>query len=193
MSEKIFSASKWEKLIGEEREKRMNYNSFFEIAEPHIDEIWADIGCGPGYFTLPLAKQVSSVFAVDISEEMLNVCKKRANENFIENIEYIKTDGEIIPLEDNSVDKVLLANVFHEFDNRRKVTYEINRILRMNGYVFIIDWKYEEMDFGPPLEHRVKVKEVMQNFIIRGFSFIYDWDLYETNYVLAFKKTKEKK
>jgi SAM-dependent methyltransferase len=45
-----------------------------------------DIGCGPGRLTIPLAKKVNSVTAVDTSKGMLNVLKRRAKEEGLDNI-----------------------------------------------------------------------------------------------------------
>ncbi|NOX17162.1 MAG: class I SAM-dependent methyltransferase [Chlorobi bacterium] len=165
----------------------MNYKEFFKIAEPEENEIWADVGCGPGYITIPLAQVVSKVFAIDISEEMLKICRRRADEKSIDNIEYVKSEGDATPLQDNSVNKVLLANVFHEFRERDFVAQEIGRILRRGGTAFIIDWKYEEMDFGPPLNHRLKPETVIRSFEKNGFELKHQWEIYEFNYVLGFE------
>lgn len=188
MNDKIFPASKWEKLVSEEREQRQNREKFFKIAEPNKHEIWADIGCGPGFFTLPLAQKVNKVFAIDISNEMLGICKRRAEEQKLKNIKYIESGGVAISLEDDSVDKVLLVNVFHELQERDKVVKELNRILKLKGHAFIIDWKYEKMDFGPPLEHRVTIQKVTHDLTTNGFTFVRSWDIYEIDYVLEFKK-----
>ena len=188
MNNKIFPASKWGKLVSEEREQRQNREKFFKIAEPGKYEVWADIGCGPGFFTLPLAKKVNKVFAIDISNEMLGICKRRAEEQKLKNIKYIKSEGVAISLEDDSVDKVLLVNVFHELQERSKIVEELNRILKLEGHAFIIDWKYEKMDFGPPLEHRVTIQEVTHDLTTNGFTFVRSWDIYEIDYVLEFKK-----
>ena len=191
MNEKIFPESKWKKLIDEDREKRLSRDKFFKISEPHENEVWADIGCGPGYFALPIAKKVNKVFAVDISEEMLKILGKRAEENSMKNIEYVKSNGEIFPLNNDLIDRALLANVFHEFNDRKAVARELNRLLHPKGYIFIIDWKYQAMDFGPRLEQRIPRQEVIREFITNGFTFIHDWEIYEFFYVLGFRKTKE--
>ncbi len=188
IKDKIFSPSDWERLVSPAREERMNYKEFFKIAEPEGNEIWADIGCGPGYFTIPLAEVVAKVFAVDISEEMLKICRHRADEKAADNIEYVKSEGDAIPLQKDSTDKVLLANVFHEFADKDFVAQEIGRILRPGGTAFIIDWKYEEMDFGPPLNHRLKPESVIRTFEKNGFPLKKEWNIFDFNYVLEFKK-----
>ena len=52
----------------------------------------ADIGCGPGYFTLPLAKFLINgrVIALDTSDEMLEKCRARLDEVRLGNVEVVK-------------------------------------------------------------------------------------------------------
>ncbi|MCS7308405.1 MAG: methyltransferase domain-containing protein, partial [Aquificaceae bacterium] len=52
-------------------ESWQSLESFFNAVKPRPEEVWADIGCGPGYFTLPLAEKVKKVYAIDSSEFML--------------------------------------------------------------------------------------------------------------------------
>lgn len=50
-----------------------------------------DIGCGPGAITIPLAKKVRSVTALDISSEMLKKFKSNADSSGLSNIAYLNT------------------------------------------------------------------------------------------------------
>jgi SAM-dependent methyltransferase len=50
-----------------------------------------DIGCGPGRLTIPLAKVVNKVTAVDVSKGMLDVVKRRAKEERLDNISYVNS------------------------------------------------------------------------------------------------------
>jgi len=191
MSEKIFSPQNWERLIGSEREKILPVNLFLNLAKPKLNEFWADVGCGPGYFTLPIAEKVHKVYAIDISEEMLTICKRRASEKMLQNIEYIQIKDENIPIGSDLLDHILLVNVFHEFDYREKILTELKRALKRTGSVYLIDWKYEKMDFGPPLEHRLRADEVIKDFIETGYVVREESDIYRYNYVLVFGKAVE--
>lgn len=51
-----------------------------------------DIGCGPGRLTIPIAKKVKSVTAVDVSSNMLEECMKNAKREGVSNIRTIKTN-----------------------------------------------------------------------------------------------------
>jgi len=50
-----------------------------------------DIGCGPGTLTIPLARKVKSVTALDISSEMLKHLKINADNSGISNIRYLNS------------------------------------------------------------------------------------------------------
>jgi len=53
-----------------------------------------DIGCGPGTLTIPLAKKVKSVTALDISGQMLKYLKANAENDGVDNIRYINAAWE---------------------------------------------------------------------------------------------------
>ena len=188
MSDKVFPEEKWQRLVSEERHQRMNPEAFFAIAHPQADEVWADVGCGPGFFTIPLAQRVNKVIAIDISDKMLQICQQRANEAHVTNIEFIQAKGEDLQLPGESVHRVLMVNVYHEFDNRPRVIEKIDHLLKSDGKVFVIDWQYKAMEIGPPLEHRLKPDVVQEEWTQNGFRFGNAYSIYEDFYVLEFVK-----
>ncbi len=188
MSSKVFAAGNWERLITPQRKEHMDPVRFFNIAVPDSKEVWVDIGCGPGYFALPLAERVNQVLATDISTDMLDICRSRAREANLDNIEFIKSDSTEINIPSESVERILLVNVFHEFSAVDDVIRELGRILKPAGRVYNIDWRYERMEVGPPLDHRIREEQVVGNFKFSGFSFAGTHDIYEQNYVLEFIK-----
>lgn len=62
---------------------------FLDIMKPEADWTVLDMGCGSGTLAVPLAKRVSSVTAVDFSNGMLAVVRKRCEEEGIRNIETV--------------------------------------------------------------------------------------------------------
>lgn len=188
MNEKVFEHKNWERLVSPEREERLSREKFFEIAKPLENEVWLDLGCGPGYFTLPLAEMVKTVYALDISKEMLDICKMRASELDLNNIEYILSDSEKIDLPDNSVDNILMCNIYHEIDNRKNALKQLYKILKPSGNIYLIDWEYLEMEIGPPLDHRIKKELAIEEFNELKFSFISEYNIFEFEYFLKFSK-----
>lgn len=188
MVEKIFSPKNWERLISKERKKILPIQPFIKISNPKKTEVWADVGCGPGYFTIPLAKKVKTIFAIDISDKMLNICRSRALKSKTRNIEYVLIKDYKLPFNKKFFDRILLVNVYHEMKNKKKTIGEFKRTLKPDGFLYLIDWKYENMDIGPPLKHRVPMNVVIKDFSKHGFSIIDKIDVYNFNYMLVLKK-----
>jgi hypothetical protein len=65
---------------------------------------------------------------------------------------------------------------------------EVNRILQNGGKAFVIDWKYEDMPFGPPLNHRVPLEQIVEEFEKGGFKLVENSDIYKQFYMLGFVK-----
>ncbi len=117
----------------------------------------ADVGAGPGYFTLPIAEAVGKtgkVWAVDIEPKMLDRCRERANAEGIDNIQYIlaREDDPLLP--DGGVDTIFIVDTYHHFGERPAYVARLRRALADGGRIVIIDFvpkSREERGFGPPL------------------------------------------
>lgn len=88
--------------------------SILEKLELSGKTVLADLGCGTGFFSIPAARRVKKVFALDIQQEMLDFLRKKIKKEKITNIEVILSGESSIPISDKSVDILLMANVFHE-------------------------------------------------------------------------------
>jgi len=180
-----FPEDNWQVLLNPERESWQSVEDFFNVAKPSSGETWADIGCGPGYFALPLAKRVKKVYAVDSSEFMLSRCLERAREEGIGNIQTAKCNEEHIPLEDKSVEASLLANLFHELLKPEAFMEEVRRITK--DRLIIIDWHPLPSPAGPPLEERIPKDRVLEFMESMGFELIEDSRVFPYHYFLIYK------
>ena len=108
-------------------------------------QIVLDFGCGSGYYTIPAAKIVGNkgkVYALDKDRSCLHEVMQRAKSQKLENIQIIKTSGELkIPLEDESVDIVLLYDVLHSYyfsvTGRKELLAEIYRISKPGALISV--------------------------------------------------------
>ncbi len=94
-----------------------------------------DFGCGLGFNTIPAAGIVGpegKVFALDISKQAIEVLKKKAKKNNLENIEVVLSDCDT-GLESSSMDSVYLHNTLPLIKNKKDVLDEIHRVLKING------------------------------------------------------------
>lgn len=122
----------------------------------------ADIGSGPGYFAVPLAKYLfdGKVYAVDIQQGMLDIVEKEAEKVHVDNVETVLSKETKIPLDDASIDIALLSNVLHEATSPMRLLREAARIVKKGGWIAIMEWRKEEMASGPPLKERIAFDDV---------------------------------
>lgn len=135
----------------------------------------ADLGCGPGFFTIPLALAVGKsgiVYAVDSNSEMLSYLRANlqklgsAPSGLVKIIEADVTKTKI-PL--NSVDIAFFANILHDLAEPSAFLGEVSRIIRKDSVIVDIDWKKMESGFGPPLEMRLSAGQSKQILHRAGF------------------------
>jgi ubiquinone/menaquinone biosynthesis C-methylase UbiE len=131
----------------------------------------ADIGAGTGFFAVPAARVVGPtgrVYAVDMVPEMLEDLQAKLDREPLPNLEPVRSTEDRIPLADASVDLAFLACVLHELDGPGTLL-ECRRILRQGGRLGVVDWKKEEMEFGPPIAHRLDEEEARSILRDAGF------------------------
>ena len=104
-------------------------------------QVVLDFGCGSGTYTIPAAKLVGEhgrVYALDLDLKSLDRMEEKARKKGLKNITRISsTKGGEIPLEDGSVDLMLLLDVLQEIDDWNALFDEANRILKPNGLVTV--------------------------------------------------------
>jgi ubiquinone/menaquinone biosynthesis C-methylase UbiE len=183
-----FDVNNAEILDSSERFQFLNPGIILDKVGLGREMVLADLGCGTGYFTIPASQRVKKVFAIDVQKGMLDIVSKKIKKEKITNIEAILSEEASIPLPDNSVDVLLMANVFHELEDRSLILKEGKRILSENGILVIVDWKKMEMDFGPPVEERLTAEEVISICRDNGFEVREQSDGGPYNYVLIFGK-----
>jgi ubiquinone/menaquinone biosynthesis C-methylase UbiE len=108
-----------------------------------------DFGCGYGAYTIPIAEIVGEqgrVYALDKDKEALDSLMYRGELEGLNNINRMETSGELeIGLTDESVDVVLLSDVFNSFYfprvvDRRRLLGEIRRVMKLSAFLLISVW-----------------------------------------------------
>ena len=112
-----------------------------------------DFGCGPGFYTIELAKKAKTVVAMDLQTEMLQRAQRKAAKAGAQNIKFLQSDGKSIQLEDGSVDLILLVTVFHEIADSAAALGEFNRILAPKGRLAIVEVTKKGVFPGAPVQN----------------------------------------
>ena len=150
----------------------------------------ADIGCGPGYFTVPLAKYVfdGKVWAFDVQEEMVDACKNRVEAARLSNVEFAVSEEVKLPVETASMDGAFLAFVFQEVSSRKRLMREVCRTLKKGGWMTIMEWHKVETDYGPPIKRRIPEPDMRQMTESLGMRFTARLDINPEHYMIVMRK-----
>lgn len=117
-----------------------------------------DIGSGPGYFTLRLARAVGPsgfVFAVDVEARMLQALRDRLDKARVRNVAPVMAVADDPLLPHNACDLILVVDTYHFFPDRERYLARLRRSLRPKGRIVNIDYHRKPTPIGPPLDHRV--------------------------------------
>ena len=160
--------------------------SFSEIS--HRDRV-GEVGCGPGYFTLRLAKALmdGKLYALDTDQEMLAACQERVTAVRLGNVE-VQSCGEFdFPLEEGSLDGVFLAFVVHESSDPPRLLQAVRRLLKPRGWGTVLEWHRRESEYGPPLERRLEPETLRQMAREAGFHYRSRRDLNPQQYMVTLR------
>jgi SAM-dependent methyltransferase len=152
-------------------------------------ETVVDVGAGSGYFSFPAADAVGPtghVYAVDVSGELVELIRERANERRTSNLTALRSTPARIPLNDGVADVALLANVLHGVPP--STVAEAVRTLRPGGRLVNVDWKKVTTPSGPPLQHRLSETEATRALVSHGLVPRDSFELGPYHYVLVFER-----
>jgi len=156
------------------------------------DQVVLDFGCGHGTYTIPAAMVVGEngrVYAVDIKRDTLNEVKNNAKKRDLNNIVCIEAPDQINHyVSAESVDIVLLYDVFHLIKTRERLISKLFQILKHNGVLSVFSKHHQT-------EMNMNLSEVKKE--IESAGFLFDLKLQkmlmhnnrlEKGYILNFKK-----
>jgi len=102
-----------------------------------------DLGCGPGFATMELARLVGPegrAEAVDAAETFLKTLQNSLNAAGLSHVRLQQGDAQKIPLADQSVDRVFVRWLMCFVPDPARVCQEIARVLRPGGQVVLWDY-----------------------------------------------------
>jgi len=102
----------------------------------------ADVGCGPGRLTIPIAKAVEptgEVVALDIQSKMIERLRRRIDEHGVNNITLLQASAGEGRLSKDQFDRALLVTVLGEIPDRGRALKEIHDALKPGGFLVITE------------------------------------------------------
>ena len=153
-----------------EREKEENVSSLIKNMKIKSNEVIADIGAGSGYHAFRIASLVTNglVYAVDIQPEMLMAIEKTKEFRKVENIKTILGTEKTVELPKNSVDKILMVDVYHEFSFPVEMINSIKNALKPNGELFLIEYRAEDLKVPIKRIHKMTEEQAVKEMKAAG-------------------------
>jgi len=187
-------ASQWTERF--EHEGRAIYDKRVEIIDamnlkPGMNV--ADIGAGSGLMSRLMAQRVGpngTVYAVDIAKNMIDHIAEVAEKEHIPNLKPVLGDPKSPKLAPNSVDVICIIDSYHHFEYPTEMLAEINKALRPDGMLMLIDFKRIDGVSRDYILKMVRAGEgtFTDEFLNAGFELVDKRDdMFPENYMLRFK------
>jgi precorrin-6B methylase 2 len=157
-----------------ERESEEKTEKLIKNLDIAQDDVIADIGAGSGYHSFRMAPLVSNgtIYALDIQDEMLAVIESKKTAEKIANIETVKGSERSVNLPKNSVDKVLMVDVYHEFSHPKEMLESIVEALKPGGKIFLIEYRKENKWVPIKEVHKMSEAQAVKEFEAAGLQLM---------------------
>ncbi|MEC9282891.1 MAG: class I SAM-dependent methyltransferase [Bdellovibrionota bacterium] len=188
--------------VSNEEAYRLKLKQTEEILKPHFQML--EIGCGTGTTALYQSKKLKKILATDISQNMIDIAKRKQIEQNCENVEFSCLSVDEIEFTENSYDVIAAHSFLHLVEDKKEVLDKCYKALKPGGY--LITSTACIGDFLPflkwitPLAHRFnflplikvfKKKELENDLESLGFKEIQNWRPFKTENVFIISQKLE--
>ena len=185
-----FQGINW--LERSEREIEEDVSTLIKNMEIKTDDTIADIGAGSGYHVFRMAPLAENglVYAVDIQPEMLEAIELKKGSKRVSNVETVLGSEKSINLPKNSLDKILLVDVYHEFSYPAEMVESIKNALKSNGQLFLIEYRGEDLSVPIKKIHKMTEKQSIKEMEAAGFRLKENIDNLPWQHCMIFEKNQ---
>lgn len=173
-----------------EREEEEETSKLIKNMNISAEDVIADIGAGSGYHVFKMAPLASKgiIYAVDIQPEMLAAIEYRKTEEDVSNVLTIQGTEKSVGLPDNSIDKVLMVDVYHEFSFPKEMLQSIYRALKPNGKIYLIEYRGEDASVPIKRLHKMTEAQAIKELNASGFALESNINNLPWQHCMIFKK-----
>ena len=175
-------------LERQSRSKEENPKLAVDLLDLNKSLVVADFGAGTGYFTSQLAKRCSLVYAVDIQSEMIQLNKKNMLLKNIQNVKYVINTPKQTNLPQNSVDLILLVDVYHELEFPFEVVKDMKNSLKNNGQIVLLEYRAEDPSVPIKALHKMSLKQITREMDYVGMKLSKNIQELPRQHMLVFSK-----
>lgn len=149
-----------------ERIESLRLEELAQKLELEPDDQLLDLGTGSGA-VLPFFSDVLEngvVLGSDVNDKMLDRARVYVEDQELPNVVLLRNDPDRLFNADETQDAVLILSSLHEFSDPAAMMDEVERVLRPGGVLGVVEWRPEETEEGPPVDHRLDTDTIRQWF-----------------------------
>ena len=178
-------------LDREERDIEEEPNRALDALSLKRGEVVADVGAGSGYMSVRMAKRVGNegrVYAEDIQPEMIALLDKRLQREKITNVVPILGLINDPKLPAETIDLIILVDVYHEFSEPQLMLRGMRAALKPNGRLVLLEYRKEDPSVPIRPEHKMSVAEAKMEVEAEGFTLTKADERLPRQHILIFTK-----
>ena len=186
-----YSGAPW--LIRNEREREERCSMMLANLGLKTGMTVCDMGCGNGFHTLQIAQLIGKsgqVLAVDVQVGMLTLLRKRMEDQGIENVVPILGSYHNPRLPTNSVDLILLVDVYHEFSHPEQMLESMKRCLKKDGLLVLVEFRAEDDEVPIKPLHKMSKEQIEKEMSANGLKLVKEFDGLPWQHMLFYGKTR---
>jgi len=189
----VMSAAGADWLTRPERIQEEDPDRMLAALEIKKGSVVADVGAGVGYHVWRLAEIVGpagKVIGEDIQQDMIRLMQRNINDRKLRNVEVVlgtPTDPKLPP---NTLDLVLMVDVYHEFSAPETMMQHIRNALKPGGRAVLIEFRKEDPNVPIQPLHKMSVQEVRAELEPLGFKFQQSLEFLPWQHILVFAANK---
>jgi ubiquinone/menaquinone biosynthesis C-methylase UbiE len=177
-------------LEREEREMEENTSLLLKNLAVKPGMVVADIGAGSGYHSSLLSKMVGTgkVFAVDVEPEMIAYLNARIKQEKLSRIIPVLSTEQKVSLPENTIDMMLLVDVYHEFSFPYEMALSMRAALKPGGKLVLVEFRAEDATVPIKTIHKMSEAQAIKEFKAAGFAFDKNIDNLPWQHCMVFTK-----
>ncbi|MAE28016.1 MAG: class I SAM-dependent methyltransferase [Planctomycetota bacterium] len=144
------------------------------------DALVADVGCGPGVFTLPLAQACPRgvIFGVDVEPGQLDVLRAAIKDKDLANVVPVLASYHDPHLPPGRMDLILISDTWHHIENRPDYLRRLGEYLSPGGRLAFVEYKPGDIPVGPPGKHKLAAGQREAELTAAGWEPLESFDLH---------------
>lgn len=184
-----YTGAPW--LIRENRENEERCSLMLANLKIKTGMTICDMGCGNGFYALQLAKMVGpegEILAVDVQPQMLYLLRGRMEAEGVENVTPILGSFHNPHLPKNSVDYILMVDVYHELSHPEVMLNYMRDSLKEDGQIVLLEYREEDPKVPIKPLHKMSKKQILKEYAANGFKLNSEFDKLPWQHMMFFGK-----